>query len=102
MNMEIEAVFESLRPEERETIIRHGVALRLSVLQKRLFLAERKVREFEEKYGTTLARLEAEGLPDAAGYEMHEDYIMCRHWDQVAGQVRQDIQAMQEIAQRGL
>ncbi len=102
MTIEIEAAFESLRPEEKETIIRHGVAFRLSDLRKRLFLAERKVRDFEEKYGTTRAQLEAEGLPDDAGYEMHEDYIMWRHWDTVLSQIQQDIHTMQEIAQHGL
>ena len=99
---QIEEVFSSLRPEEKETIIRHGVALRLSDLRKRLFLAESKVRHFEEKYGTTLAQLEAEGLPDDAGYEMHEDYIMWRHWNMAAQKTRQDIDSIQEIAHYGL
>lgn len=90
----------NVRPEEREMIIRHG--FRMSALRNRFFLAERKIRDFEEKYGTSLAKIEAEGLPDSAGYEMHEEYIMCRRWGRVSSRIREDIQAMQKIAQRGL
>ncbi len=106
MNVEpttdIERVFSSLPPEERETIIRHGVALRISDLRKRLFLAQSKVWQFDEQYGTTLERLESEGLPDGAGYEMHEDYILWRHWANVAQKAIHDINALQDIARHGL
>ena len=43
---EVEAAFLTLPPEEREAVISHGVALRLSDLKKRLFLAESKIRHF--------------------------------------------------------
>ena len=99
---DIERVFSSLPPEERETIIRHGVAFRISDLKKRLFLAQSKVRQFEERYDTTLERLEADGLPDDASYEMHEDYIMWRHWTAVAQKAMQDINSLQDIARQGL
>ena len=98
----IERAFSSLPFEEREAVIRYGVAFRLSNLRKRLFLAESKVRHFEEKYNTTLAHLSTEGLPDDATYEMHEDYIMWHHWSTVAHKVKQDIDSLQEIAQYGL
>jgi len=75
VEMQVEKTFLSLPREERKAIISHGAALRLSDLRKRLFLAESKVRHFEEKYKVTLARLDTDGLPDDAGYEMHEDYI---------------------------
>jgi hypothetical protein len=69
-------------------IISHGTALGLPELRKRLSLAESKVRRFEEKYGATLAQLDADGLPDDAGYEMHEDYIMWDHWAAVAAKIK--------------
>ncbi len=47
---EVERAFLSLPPEERQAIISHGTALRLSDLRKRLFLAESKIQHFEEKY----------------------------------------------------
>jgi len=99
---DIERVFSSLPREEREMIIRHGVAFRVSDLKKRLFLAQSKVRQFEERHGATLERLEAEGLPDDASYEMHEDYIMWRHWVAVAQKAAQDISSLQDIARHGL
>ena len=99
---QIEKTFSSLPPEERDAIISHGVALRLSNLRKRLFLAESKVRHFEEKYKVTLAQLDADGLPDDANYEMHEDYIMWHHWSTVADKIKKDISSLEEIAQQGL
>jgi len=79
MSRRIEGLFSSLVPEEKVSVISYGVALRLSDLWKRLFLAESKARQFEKKYHTTLQDLDAEGLPDDADYEMHEDYIMWHH-----------------------
>ena len=71
-------------------------------LQKRLFLAESKLRWFSEHHHTTLEQLEAEGLPDDASIELHEDYILWRHWTTVARQTTQDIAAMQAIAHLGI
>ncbi|MBI3795668.1 MAG: hypothetical protein HY268_01700 [Deltaproteobacteria bacterium] len=98
----IEKAFSSLPLEARETIIRHGVALRVAELQKRLFLAESKVRHFEERYRTTLDQLEATGLPDDASYEMHEEYILCHHWTAVARKAVQEIASLQHLAQQGI
>ena len=102
IKIQLEKKFLSLSREEREIIISHGTALRLSDLRKRLFLAESKVRHFEEEYEVTLAQLDTDGLPDDAGYEMHEDYIMWCHWAAVAGKVKKHIASLEEIAQQGL
>jgi hypothetical protein len=83
-------------------IIRHGVALRVAELRKRLFLAEGEVRHFEERYRTTLDQLEATGLSDNASYEMHEEYILWHHWATVARKVAQEIDSLQDIAQQGI
>lgn len=99
---EIERVFASLPRTERETIIRQGVVLRTTDLQKQLFLAESKLRWFSERYHTTLEQLEANGLPDDASMELHEDYILWRHWATVARQTAQDIAALQTIAHLGI
>lgn len=98
----IEKTFWSLPRDERDAIIRHGVALRMSELNKRLFLAESKIRHFEEKYQTPLEQLESQGLPDDVGFEMHEDYIMWHHWTEVVHKTRTDIASLQEIAQHGI
>ncbi len=99
---EIEKNFWSLPPKNRNVIISHGTALMLSDLRNRLFLAVSKVQHFEAKYETSLSHLEAQGLPDDADYEMHEDYIMWRHWDSVAAAVEKDIISLEEIAQQGV
>lgn len=99
---EMEKAFLMLPPAEREAVISHGVALRLSELRKRLFLAESKIRHFEEKYGTTLAQVETVGLPDQADYAMHEDYVMWRHWSGVAEKEKTDVILLEKIAERGL
>ena len=98
----IEESFLALPPTERATIIRHGVAMRMSDLKKRLFLAESKVQSFEAKYKTSLATLDSEGLPDDAGVDMHEDYIMWHHWTRAAQTARKELSALEEIAQQGL
>lgn len=94
--------FLSLSLSERKAIISHGTALRLSDLRNRLFLAKNKVRQYEEKYQTTLSSLEDHGLPDDAGYEMHEDYIMWRHWTEAIKETKEAIEALQKIALHGL
>jgi len=98
----IEGLFSFLPQGERAAIISYGVAIRLSDLRKRLFLAESKVRHFEEKFQTTLAELEAEGLPDDADWEMHEDYILWHHWAEVIGKTREALASLEEIASSGL
>jgi len=99
--VQLEQIFLLLPREEREAIISHGAAIRLSNLRKRLFLAESKVRHFEEEYKVTLAQLDTDGLDDA-GYEMHEDYIMWHHWAAVADKIKKDIASLEEITQQGL
>ena len=98
----IESQFLALSPEEKTAVISHGVAVRFSDLNKRLFLAMSKIRFFEEKYHMRLAELEEKGLPDNADYEMHEDYIMWHHWSKVAGKVEEQIESLQSIIEYGV
>jgi len=99
---QIEELFSSLMAEEKVSIITCGVAVRLSALRKRLVLAEGHVGRFEQKYRTSLDKVDAEGLPDDAGYEMHEDYIIWHHWIEVMEETRKRIASLQEIAEEGL
>jgi len=93
----IEGFFSSLPQGERAAIISYGIAIRLSNLRKRLFLAESKVKHFEEKFQITLAELDAEGLPDDADWEMHEDYILWHHWAEVIGKTREALVSLEEM-----
>jgi len=99
---EIENGFASLSPEEKIVIITHGTALYLSALEKRLFLARAKVRQFEETYRISLAELDTQGLPDEANYQMHEDYLMWHHWADTAEKLREQIDLLHAIGTQGL
>ena len=101
-NKSIESKFLSLPAEEKVSVISHGVALRLSEWKKRLFLAESKVRFFEEKYSMPLAELDTKGLPDDADHEMHEDYIMWHHWTEALEKARKQIIDLETIAAYGV
>ena len=101
-NESIESKFSSLSSEEKASVISHGVALRLSEWRNRLFLAESKVRSFEDKHSISLAELDEEGLPDDADHEMHEDYIMWHHWAEAAEKARYHISALEAIAAYGV
>ena len=101
-NQSIENKFSSLPDEEKISVISHGVALRLSEWKKRLFLAESKVRHFEEKYRTSLAELDTKGLPDDADHEMHEDYIMWHHWADAVKKARKQVIDLDTIAAYGV
>ena len=73
-----------LPAEELAFIFRQGAILRLPYLESRLLRAQEQIRRFEEKHGTTLAALEYQGLPDDAGYELHEDFIEWEYWSDVS------------------
>jgi len=98
----IESFFSSLPQDERVAIISYGVAVRLSDLRKRLFLAESKVKYFEGKYQTTLVELDSDGLPDDADLEMHEDYILWHHWAEVIEKTKETLTSLEKIASSGL
>ncbi|MCK4389801.1 MAG: hypothetical protein KAV83_06150 [Desulfobacterales bacterium] len=94
--------FSSLPGEEKISVISHGVALRLSEWKKRLFLAESKVRFFQEKYNRSLAELDTKGLPDDADHEMHEDYIMWHHWTDAVKNAKKQVRDLEVIAAYGV
>lgn len=98
---QLEETFLTLPDEERGSIINLGVTMKLSYLRKRLYLAEGKVQELQTRYGTSLGRLDAEGLPDDAGFEMHEDVLMWHHWSEVAQSARRRIEVLEEVAAQG-
>ncbi len=98
---QMEQFFFSLPRAERAIIINYGIILRLSHLKKQLFLAKSKIQHFAEKYDTTLIQLETVGLPDDAGYEMHEDYVMWHHWNTVVDKTTREISVLEPVAQQG-
>jgi tetratricopeptide (TPR) repeat protein len=102
INETIESSFHILPPEEKTAVITHGVAVRFSELNNRHFLAQSKIRFFEEKYKKTLSDIEKQGLPDDADYEMHEDYVMWCHWSDTMEKVKRQISILKQIAELGV
>ncbi|MBF0101084.1 MAG: hypothetical protein HQK77_09280 [Desulfobacterales bacterium] len=98
----IENKFLSLPDEEKAAVISHGAAIRFSDLSNRFFLAQSRIRFFEEKYCVKLLELEESGLPDDASYEMHEDFIMWHHWTEVADKVRRQTELLKAILEYGV
>jgi len=72
--------FTALIPETWQRLVELGAPLLVTEAEGRLALAERKIRAFERMYGTTLAQLRRNGLPDDASMEMHEDFIEWSGW----------------------
>ena len=97
---QIEAIFAELTPEDKVSVIRYGMYLLRLELQQHRVLAEGKVRHYEATYHTTLAALNAEGLPDDAGYEMHEDVIMWQHWHDVLQETTERIVFLEKFGVR--
>jgi hypothetical protein len=91
-------VFATLPREDQEEIFNISTAFRLLDLQKRLAQAQENVKKFEAKYDTTLDVLESEGLPQDAGYEMHEDYIEWHYWERVREKTQNTLDVLTSVS----
>jgi hypothetical protein len=89
-----------LSEEELIPILKQGAMLRLPYLESRLVQAERHVQSFEEKYATTLDVLRAQGLPDDAGYEMHEDFIEWEYWNDSLDKMRASVKQVRAMLEK--
>lgn len=92
MHAIVELMDETKLPEEELTsILRQGALLRLPYLESRLQSAKTETERFEQEYQTTLEQLRRQGLPNDAGYEMHEDFIEWEYWSDVMVRLQQTI-----------
>lgn len=98
----IEELFFSLPKNEKKAIISRGSALYSSFLKKQLFLAQAKVRQLQEKYQIPMKRLDEEGLPDTADFQMHEDFLMWHHWSDKVIKLEKQIAGLEKITRFGL
>ena len=86
-----------LPPQEMLSILRQGSVLRLPHLEGRLRRAQELVQRFESLYNTTLDELLAEGLPDNADYQAHEDFMDWEYWQDVARETEIVIKNVRKI-----
>ncbi len=91
--------FSVLPEEDRRAIVNVGVAFRRIDIEKKLARAQGIIQKFETKYNTTISEFASIGLPDDAGYEMHEDYIMWHHWAGVADRAQQTLEILNLLAE---
>ena len=91
-----------LVPEARRRLIELGAPLLLTEAEGQLALAERKVKAFEQKYGTTLAQLRRDGLPNDASMEMHEDFVEWSGWQRTHEEARQILASLQYFLEKPL
>ena len=86
-----------LVPEARRRLVEFGAPLLLTEAEGQLALAERKVKAFEQKYGTTLAQLRQDGLPNDASIEMHEDFIEWSGWQRTREEASQILASLRRL-----
>lgn len=91
-----------LVPEVQQRLVEFGAPLLLTEAEGQLALAERKIRAFEQKYGTTLARLCRDGLPDDASMEMHEDFIEWSGWQRTREEASQILTSLHHLLEKSL
>ena len=89
-----------LPEQEMMSILRQGSVLRLPYLEQRLRHAQGRIRHFEAKHATTLQQLLDKGLPDDAGYQLHEDFIEWEHWADIAQETQAVIDNVRRILSR--
>lgn len=91
-------LFLTLPREEQEEIFNIGATFRLLDLRKRLSRAQENVKRFETKYNMALEELESKGLPEDAGYEMHEDYIEWHYWARVREKTQNTLEVLMSFS----
>jgi hypothetical protein len=89
-----------LPAQEMLSILRQGSILRLPHLEARLRQAEERVAGFETTYQTTLDVVLAQGLPDDADYQFHEDFIEWEYWQEVFRETRTIIENVNLILKK--
>lgn len=83
--------------KELTSILKQGVILRLPYLESRLAQAQENIKIFEQKYHAKLAAFKNNGLPENAGYEMHEDFIEWEYWDDVVNENKNTVDRLKKF-----
>lgn len=89
-----------LPSQEMLSILRQGSMLRLPHLEGRLRQAAEQVTRFEVVHEKTLAELMAQGLPDDATYQVHEDFIEWEYWQDVLIETENIIKNVKRILEK--
>lgn len=98
---EVSTAFEekltTLSPQVKKQMAVYGSYLLLTEVESRLALAKDKLAFFQKKYGVLLDDLNKQGLPDDAGWEMHEDYVEWTGWQASFDEATETLNALKNI-----
>jgi hypothetical protein len=93
ITLKVPETWMQLPDTERERLIRAGLheaaQARIHQLQAEIAQAQQEVDRFEQHYGMTLDRFEAEVLPRQDTHPVHEDYNDWFYWQSVLDEKRQ-------------
>jgi hypothetical protein len=85
--------------EELSQIFLQGASFRLPYLESRIEYAKSIIRRFEEKYSTNLIHLKTSGLPENAGFELHEDFIEWEYWNDIKNETQMAVDSIKVTLQ---
>jgi hypothetical protein len=87
LTIEVPDIFVDMPQQEQELLIRAGLYQAtqglVEWLKKEVTEGYQQIKRFEERYGVTFARFEAELLPTLDSFEAHDDYNDWFFWQNV-------------------
>ena len=98
--MEVKKITE-IPPEELSNILKQGALLRLPYLEGRLLQARDNIQHLEKKYNSSLHQIKKKGIPEDAGFQMHEDFIEWEYWDDVLTKTETIVHHLRDLIEEG-
>jgi hypothetical protein len=101
VTLELPEPWVMLSERERDRLLRAGVyeatRARMRQLQAEIAECEQHMHRFEERYGMSLQRFEAEQLAGLDTFQVHEDYIDWFYWQTVLDDKRNLLASIQQV-----
>ena len=101
VTLELPETWVKLPERERNGLLLAGVyeatRARVRQLQAEIAECEVQVRRFEDRYGMSLQRFEAEQLPTLDTLQAHEDYNDWFYWQSVLSEKKNLLASMQQV-----
>ncbi|OGC09948.1 hypothetical protein A3J90_02690 [candidate division WOR-1 bacterium RIFOXYC2_FULL_37_10] len=82
MTKELKTLTALLPREELASVIKEGLVVRLPLFEGKKALAKEKINCFEKKYKKKYTHFKTKGLPQKAGYKIHEDFVEWSYWEE--------------------
>ena len=95
--LDVNSLIAELPIEEKGLILEIGSTMRAWEMQNKTDLAQHKIEQFENKYGTSLSVLQKRGLPIDADFQMHEDFIEWEYWAEILSESQKTLKILHTI-----